>query len=196
MAQVRIMNTQEPFNPLDESIDSLYNRASELARVTWDAICDFPKEDLEFIRNALSERFLRTRPERVLVALDSLRRCEEAIGRLPGATRYDDVRRQRPELDLRSAKFIRNTFGGSWSNATGAYLGNPLPNILRKRLTSGVSTYTDEDLLDYVREFIEFHSVEWKDGQPALVCPDDELSVERRTVKCISQGGFRTFARR
>ena len=174
------MNTSDSFNPLNEDITSLYNRASELARETWNQVRDLSDDDRAFIRDALAKRFIDTRPERVLVALDALRRCHDGLGHVPSAGRYRDFRKQHPELDLRSAKFISNSFGGSWRNAVAAYLGEPLPNVLRKRLTSGTSLYGDDDLIDYVKEFIELHVVEWVNNQPTLSCPIDELNSERR----------------
>lgn len=195
MAQVRVMDTNRKFNPLNEDIKTLYNRACELARQTWIQIRDLPEPDRAFIRDALATRFAEARPERVLVALDALRRCQLELGRVPSAGRYEDFRKQRPDLDLRSAKFISNSFGGSWRNAIAAFLGEPLPNVLRKRLTSGVSLYSDEDLIDFTQEFIELHVVEWIDGQPTLTCPLDELTGARRTIRCLSQRGFRAYAR-
>lgn len=189
------MNTNTHSNPLNEDIKTLYNRASELARRTWDVIRDLPDHELRFIRDSLSKRFLSSKAERILVALDSLRRCEEAMGRLPGANRYDDFRKSHPQLELRSAKFIRNSFGASWSNAVATYHGESTANILRKRLTSSRSSYSNEDLLNYVREFIEQHSVEWVDGQPKIKCDDPELQIARRTIACLTQTGFRTYGR-
>lgn len=197
MAHFRVMENESDTNPLNEEIDIAYARACELARATWDIVRDLPREDLTIIYQALTERFLRTKSERVVVALESMRRCAAANhGELPGAARYDDIRKLRPDLDLRSAKFVRNTFGGSWSNARAMFDGEPITNILRRRLTSSYSCFTDSDLLGFISEFIQIHRVEWVGARPSLVCTDELLNEQRKTSKLLSQSAFRTYARR
>jgi hypothetical protein len=137
-----------------------------------------PDRDRRFVYEALCARVGAASDSSRAASRGAMAACAAALGvSLPSAAAYDRWQVTAPAgLGAPTSARIRREFAGSWSGALGALLDAPQADPTRRRLLTNCPRYTDEQVLDGVRRFVESLSpeipatstvyVEWASEEP------------------------------
>lgn len=172
-----------------------FDHAHPMAKRIFSRLKNDTKASREYVVKSIMPHLGEPETDRARACLQALRECESELGRVPSAHSYADWRAAHTNPEMWPTKgFIANTFE-RWTNATSRLSGDFEPDLRWTGRGSHSIAFTENDILDAIREWMSELKIETTPGGWSLQHPTHSMPRSIRSIKLPSEQAFLRWCR-